>query len=479
MENDDSSSTSVSDKNSDKLSRTSEGDDNQPPDGGLWAWLVLLSCFLVNGIIFGIINTFGILFVQLKKDMDEAGVEDAATKCALIGSLTIGTTFFLSFLVGILSDKIGLRLTSLIGAALATAGMGLSAIFYNHLSVLYLTYGLMFGSGSSLVYTPSLTILGHYFKRKLGFVNGIVTAGSSVFTIGLSFVNQYILESHGLAPCLQMMTAMCSVLVLCSITFIPVLKSQPKDLHEDQSKLRQILQNLIYLPNWRNKKFVVWTLAIPLALFGYFVPYCHLPQFAKNIPLDQDDKINGEMASKLIMCIGVSSGLGRLVSGFLADLPAIKRNGNRIVLQQISFISIGICTMLLTLAQMFGNYVFLAMLSFCFILGIFDGCFITMLGPIAFDLCGGEGAGQAIGFLLALCSVPLTLGPPVAGYIYDTVGSYVPAFLAAGIPPIVGAMAMFSIRCIQLKPETSDRYLVSSQTKDSVVEEKEPLGSVA
>ena len=53
--------------------------------------------------------------------------------------------------------------------------------------------------------------------------------------------------------------------------------------------------------------------------------------------------------------------------------------------------------------------------------GIFDGCFITMLGPIAFDLCGAAGAGQAIGFLLALCSVPLTLGPPVAGYIYDQV----------------------------------------------------------
>ena len=116
---------------------------------------------------------------------------------ALIGSLTIGTTFFLSFLVGILSDKIGLRLTSVIGAVLATLGMGLSAFFFNHISVLYLTYGLMFGSGASLVYTPSLTILGHYFKKRLGVVNGIVTAGSSVFTIGLSFMNQYILETHG------------------------------------------------------------------------------------------------------------------------------------------------------------------------------------------------------------------------------------------------------------------------------------------
>ena len=63
----------------------------QPPDGGFWAWLVLVSCFLVNGIIFGIINTFGILFVQLKIDLDEAGVEDAATKCG-----NVMTSFYLS-----------------------------------------------------------------------------------------------------------------------------------------------------------------------------------------------------------------------------------------------------------------------------------------------------------------------------------------------------------------------------------------------
>ena len=110
---------------------------------------------------------------------------------ALIGSLTIGTTFFLSFLVGILSDKIGLRLTSVIGAVLATLGMGLSALLYRYLhniyniythiytliysrisvlhpgACLYLTYGLMFGSGASLVYTPSLTILGGFTDQRL------------------------------------------------------------------------------------------------------------------------------------------------------------------------------------------------------------------------------------------------------------------------------------------------------------------------
>lgn len=140
----------------------------------------------------------------------------------MIGSLTIGTTFFLSFLVGILSDRIGLRLTSIIGSVLATLGMGLSALLYQHIEVLYLTYGLMFGAGASLVYTPSLTILGHYFKRKLGLVNGLVTAGSSIFTIGLSFMNQHILESQGVSGTgeerrlLMMMIVSFSCLPVCS-----------------------------------------------------------------------------------------------------------------------------------------------------------------------------------------------------------------------------------------------------------------------
>ena len=156
-----------------------------------------------------------------------------------------------------------------------------------------------------------------------------------------------------------MMTGLCSVLILCAFSFVPVLTHHSAPTVENSSKCLRIVQSLLYLPNWRNKKFVVWTLAIPIALFGYFVPYVHLPMFATMIPLDSDPQRNGEKASQLIMCIGVSSGLGRLVSGFLADRPLIRRDGNRILLQQVSFLSIGVCTMLLTVAQMFGGNVFM------------------------------------------------------------------------------------------------------------------------
>merc|ERR1719430_780854 len=164
------------------------------------------------------------------------GVEDASAKCSLVGSLTIGTTFFLSFLVGILSDKIGLRATAVLGACLATLGMGLSAAFgYKQVEVLYFTYGIMFGAGASLVYTPSLTILGHYFKKRMGIVNGIVTAGSSIFTIGLSFVNQHILEHHGLEACLQLLASLTAILIICSFHL----------LHLQPSKMPRLLRGCL------------------------------------------------------------------------------------------------------------------------------------------------------------------------------------------------------------------------------------------
>jgi len=430
----------------------------QPPDGGFWAWLVMMSCFLANGIVFGIINTFGILFVKLKEDMEEAGVEDAATKCALVGSLTIGTTFFLSFLVGMLADKIGLRATSVLGGVLATLGMSLSTFGYQHIEVLYVTYGLLFGCGASLVYTPSLTVLGLYFKKRLGVVNGVVTAGSSIFTIVLSYTNQHILANYGLQPCLQLLAGLTSLLILCGLTFVPVAQDNHEDNIEEkeESKPQKMIEKLVYLENWKNKKYIIWTVAIPLAQFGYFVPYCHLPQFAKDLPLDLDEKVNGEKAATLIMCLGICSGIGKLSSGFIADLPFINRNGNRIILQQISFISIGLCTMLLTAAQLFQTNVFQVLILMCCILGLFDGVFITMIGPVAYDICGPKGAGQAIGFLLAMCSIPLTIGPPVAGYIYDKVGDYTAAFLLAGLPPLVGAAFMMLIRCYPSRIEEID-----------------------
>jgi len=52
---------------------------------------------------------------------------------ALVGSLTVGATFFFSPVSGILVDKLGLRTTTLLGGILCTCGMLLSSFYTGEL----------------------------------------------------------------------------------------------------------------------------------------------------------------------------------------------------------------------------------------------------------------------------------------------------------------------------------------------------------
>lgn len=354
---------------------------------------------------------------------------------ALVGSLTIGTTFAVSPVAGILTDRIGLRKTTLLGGALASLGMLLSSFLTSHVECLFFTYGIMFGLGAALAYTPSLAVLGHYFHKYLGLVNGVVTCGSSVFTVSMPFLLEEVIKRSGLQESLWLLAALSACIMPCALLFVPV--SPKVEKKKDKKKLLNV-------SIWKNKRYLIWAVVIPLALFGYFVPYVHMNQFVKiNFP-QSDGKLP-------VVCIGITSGIGRLLFGYIADMPRI----DRILLQQSSFISIGLATMFLPFCQSF-----MWLLIITLAMGLFDGCFISLLGPIAFDLCGQDGATQAIGFLLGLCSVPLTFGPPIAGLLYDHTGTYQLSFLLAGVPPLIGAVAMFLIRCVKEVPEeVEDKYL--------------------
>jgi MCP family monocarboxylic acid transporter-like MFS transporter 10 len=114
----------------------------------------------------------------------------------------------------------------------------------------------------------------------------------------------------------------------------------------------------------------------------------------------------GANAGILVMCLGGVSGFSRLVAGKVADWPKV----NRIRMQQFSLLLMGVATTCIPFAGHFAVLVVLVIL-----MGISDGCLICLLGPIAFDLLGPTGAAQGIGCLLGLMSIPMTIGPPLAG----------------------------------------------------------------
>lgn len=399
------------------------------PDGGLHAWIIVVACFLTNGILFGICNCFGILYVYFKKELEQAGTKDATVIASLVGSLSIGTTFLVSPVAGIMIDSFGLRRTAMLGGIIATVGMLASSFACNNGIVLLLTYGVLFGIGCSLAYSPSLVILGHYFRKRLGLVNGLCTAGSSVFTILLPFFLDAVLPLLGLATTLQILAGMMALLVVCAVSYVPLLPPAPAASAADGSRC-SLWKKYIDFSIWKNRRYTIWAIALPICMLGYFVPYVHVVAFV-------EEKIPGADGKILVQCIGITSLIGRLLFGKIGDFPRV----NRVILQQTSFLAIGVSAMLLTLADTFAWLIVIALM-----LGLFDGCFIALVGPIAFDLCGPQSASQAIGFLLGLYAVPMTAGPTIAGILYEKWGSYRIPFLLSGCPPILCAIIMCFIR---------------------------------
>ncbi|XP_064629022.1 monocarboxylate transporter 10-like [Lineus longissimus] len=412
-----------------------------PPDGG-WGWLVCIGSSWTNGTVFGVINTFGILFVEMLKLVTKEGEDhaDARFKTSWVGSVTVGCIFFLAPVSSILVDRFGIRKTAFSGAVIAFIGM-LSSSFVQEIELLYLTYGVLLGAGCSLVYTPSLIILGHYFQRRLGLVNGLVTLGSAIFTIALPFVIKFLLQSLGLSNTLRALSSLQFIMILLTLTWKPILGTHHDELDHILSteSLRVAVTGcctwtgkFLNVSIWKNRSYVIWVTSVALALFGYFVPFVHLVEYCK-------EKGLGENAEVFIICIGGVSGISRLISGKLADVKGM----NRVRLQQVAFVIMGITTSCIPLASKFWHLVVITS-----IMGICDGIFVCLLGPIAFDIVGPKGASQAVGFLLGILSVPMTAGPPIAGILRDHLGTYSIPFYAAGVPPIIGALVMFAIPAV-------------------------------
>ncbi|KAH9525015.1 hypothetical protein Btru_000111 [Bulinus truncatus] len=341
----------------------------------------------------------------------------------------------------IISDRVGIRRTGIIGGVLAVIGL-LSSAFVEELMLLYLTYGVITGLGFAFSYAPSLVILGHYFKRHMGLVNGLVTFGSSVFTIALVFALPKLLDTIGLKFTLLSLSGLAALLIPYSLTWRPIFTRENLGLSQAalstmsiemiQSQCQEccrFTRSFLNVKIWRNRGYVVWAVSCGVSLFGYFVPFVHIIQYVK-------DAFPGNNGSILIMCIAITSGVARVVCGKLADLKCV----NRVRLQQSAFAVMGIVTLCIPFSASFWG-----LIAICLIIGICDGIFICLLGPIAFDLVGERSASQALGFLLGIFSIPMTVGPPFAGLLYDHLGTYNIAFHIAGCPPILGALIMFFI----------------------------------
>lgn len=162
------------------------------------------------------------------------------------------------------------------------------------LTLRYFTYGILFGCGSSFAFQPSLVILGHYFRQRLGLANGVVTAGASLFSIGLPVLLDKVVEPLGLSRTFQILSIFMLVQALLALTFKPLLpagggmgphsmgpgpdnpQTQPAQAGSKWTRFLMEVKKFFNLRVFHIVTYRVWAFGVATAVLGYFVPYIHL-----------------------------------------------------------------------------------------------------------------------------------------------------------------------------------------------------------
>lgn len=78
---------------------------------------------------------------------------------AWIGSIAFGMNFLCGPIASNLCQRFGYRIVAAVGGLIAALGLLLTS-FTNSLYLIYLTYSVLWGFGSSLNYAPTMLVLG-------------------------------------------------------------------------------------------------------------------------------------------------------------------------------------------------------------------------------------------------------------------------------------------------------------------------------
>ncbi|KAI1314740.1 hypothetical protein EDD11_001754 [Mortierella claussenii] len=184
---------------------------SQPIDRGWKAWCVVLGSILLQTFAFA--PTEFIFGVFEQEYLTQYPMATPST-IALVGTTGTSMTYLVGMVSGAVSSRWGYRVTSGLGTVIMALSL-LLASFSTQIWHLFLTQGIMFGTGASLVYFSAIAAPGHWFIKKRGLALGIGASGAGFGGFYLAPLSQYMVDHIGLQWTLRVLALYC--LVVCGV----------------------------------------------------------------------------------------------------------------------------------------------------------------------------------------------------------------------------------------------------------------------
>ena len=297
-----------------------EDDAKSYPEGGLRAWLVVLGSFSGMTASFGIMNTLGTFQAYLSTHQLASY---SPSSIGWIFGLYVFLGFFCGVQIGPIFDAKGPRWIVALGTIFLCAGMlGIAfstGKFSPHFHILcgflfadqfcciefwhfIVTFSILCGIGTSLIFTPAIASIAHFFHARRATATGIAATGGSVGGIVFPLMLQALFPRIGFRYTTLLMAIIVFFLLLLANILI-------------RSRLPP-RQGGSVLPDFRIFKDMVFTfttLGVFFVEWGLFVPLSYISSYALH------NGVGPTFSYQLLAIVNAGSFFGRWLPGYGAD----------------------------------------------------------------------------------------------------------------------------------------------------------------
>lgn len=402
--------------------------------GFFYGYVVVIATFIIMTVSWGVYFSFGVFF---KPVLTEFGWNRAVTSGAYALSMIVQGVG--GIMAGAIADRVGSRILLLAAGVI----VGLGYIATSQVSEVwhfYLLQGLMVGIGISGTIVPINATLTRWFVSRRSMMIGIVLAGTGVGSLLCPPLANWLITTYDWRTSYVIVGSAILLVLVIAAQFV---RRDPSDMglvpygQGTQAKhgVRPEATELSLKEAAVTRQF--WLVLVIFFCLGFY----RLMIMAHLMPHTTDLGISAIAAANIMATAGGANVVGRIAMGVLADRVGDRRN-----------FLIGLILMSLAALWLIPANEEWMLYLFAAVFGFAHAGVGTSEAPLVASLFGLKSLGLIFGVLAVGITTGGSVGPFLAGYIFDVTGSYQWAFLLCFA---IGIIAIISIALV--KPLKTNR----------------------
>ncbi|KAJ4123211.1 hypothetical protein NW768_009740 [Fusarium equiseti] len=417
-------------RTSDRDEKTSDGDDaaststpsqtdadlpEQPPDGGLQAWLQVVTGHLVAFNSWGYLISFGIF-----QPYYESQFSLPPSTISWIGSLEVCLIFLIGTFSGRAFDAGHYRHALAAGLFLQILGVFMTSIASEYWQVL-LAQGICQGLGNGIIFAPTIANISTYFTDNKTIAISAGACGAATGGMVFPLIAQQLLPKIGFRWTVRVMglvvTVASGIILILARTRLKARKAGP----------------LVEWAAFKEPAYVLFAVAMFFTLWPTWISYNYARQYAT-------DKLNGSASSSFLILIAINAvGIpGRMITAFLAD-----RFFGAINVFIPTIFSAALCLYMWSqVTTLTGEFIWVSIFGYfgAAIQSLFPSCCASLTSDLS-------KAGTRIGMIFSIISFAALTGSPLAGGLMQVMdGDYLGAQMWGGSSMILGMGFLYAAK---------------------------------